>query len=172
MRCALPDRVSPVFIQVVSSPLGWSPLSSFLVTWFPSGDTQGPSVVFEAVDVICSGPLKFSYKYDDFCPLPDRDVGPSVHECDVDISFHFDLILISSYGVKLTITATRTYSNVGEHLIGCDCKGVVKYYLVTYCASFTNSLTNEVIPITHESRSTIQVQPKQLVHQTALSSKQ
>ena len=29
--CPLPDRVAPVFVQVVSSPLGWSFLSSFLV---------------------------------------------------------------------------------------------------------------------------------------------
>ena len=71
--------------------------SCHMVSNFPTGDTQGPSVVFEAVDVICSGPLKFSYKYDYFCPLPDRDVGPSAHECDVDISFHFDLACISSY---------------------------------------------------------------------------
>ena len=31
LRCPLPDRVAPVFVQVVSSPLGWSPLSYFLV---------------------------------------------------------------------------------------------------------------------------------------------
>ena len=43
----LPYRVAPVFVQVVSSPLGWSPLSSFLVEWSPCGDTRGPLVVFE-----------------------------------------------------------------------------------------------------------------------------
>ena len=46
----LPYRVAPVFVQVVSPSLGWSPLSSFLVIWSPTGDTRGPSVVFEAVD--------------------------------------------------------------------------------------------------------------------------
>ena len=46
----LPDRVAPVFVQIVSPPLRWSPLSSFLVVWAPRGDTHGPSVVFEAVD--------------------------------------------------------------------------------------------------------------------------
>ena len=34
--CPLPFRVAPVFVQVVSPPLGWSPLSSFLVIWSPS----------------------------------------------------------------------------------------------------------------------------------------
>ena len=43
--CPLPYRADPVFVQVVSPPLGWSPLSSFLVTWSPSGDMRGPSVV-------------------------------------------------------------------------------------------------------------------------------
>ena len=49
--CSLPYRVAPVFVQVVSPPLGWSPLSSFLVIWSPSGDARGPSVVFEAVEI-------------------------------------------------------------------------------------------------------------------------
>ena len=49
----LPYRVAPVFVQVVSPSLGWSPLSSFLVIWSPAGDTRGPSVVFEAVDMPC-----------------------------------------------------------------------------------------------------------------------
>ena len=51
--CPLPYRVAPVFVQVVSPPLGWSPLTSFLVIWSPSGDARGPSVVFEAVDMPC-----------------------------------------------------------------------------------------------------------------------
>ena len=51
--CPLPYRVAPVFVQVVSPPLGWSPLSSFLVIWSPSGDARGPSVVFEAVNMPC-----------------------------------------------------------------------------------------------------------------------
>ena len=52
--CPLPYRVAPVFVQVVSPPLGWSPLTSFLVIWSPSGDARGPSVVFEAVDILHS----------------------------------------------------------------------------------------------------------------------
>ena len=57
--CPLPYRVALVFVQVVSPPLDWSPLSSFLVTWSPSGDTRGPSVVFEAVDMPCPGQFHF-----------------------------------------------------------------------------------------------------------------
>ena len=46
------------FVQVVSPPLGWSPLSSFLVIfWSPSGDARGPSVIFEAVNMPCPGPF-------------------------------------------------------------------------------------------------------------------
>ena len=92
----LPYRVAPVFVQVVSPSLGWSPLSSFLVIWSPTGDTRGPSVVFEAVDMPCPGPFHFSYSVDyiyDFCPLPDPDVGLSVFVCDVEhTSFHFCLL--------------------------------------------------------------------------------
>ena len=54
----------------LSPPLGWSPLSSFLVIilWSPSGDTRGPLVVFEAVDMLCPEPFHFphiaDYVYD------------------------------------------------------------------------------------------------------------
>ena len=85
--CPLPDRVALVFIQVISPPLGWSPLSSFLVIWSPSGDTRGPSVVFEAVDMAGPGPFHFSHIADyiyDFCPLPDLDVGISILVRDVE----------------------------------------------------------------------------------------
>ena len=72
LRCPLPDRVTPIFVQVVSPSLGWSPLPYFLVVSSPSGD--------------------FSYIADyiyDFCPVSDPDVGPSVLKCDVEhISFH------------------------------------------------------------------------------------
>ena len=59
--CPLPYRVAPVFVQVISPPLGWSPLSSFLVIWSPSGDMRCSSVVFEAVDMPCPGPFHFSH---------------------------------------------------------------------------------------------------------------
>ena len=41
------------------------------LSWPPSGDTRGPSVVFEAVDMPCPGPFHFSYSVDyiyDLCP--------------------------------------------------------------------------------------------------------
>ena len=95
MCCPLPYRVAPVFVQVVSPPLGWSPLSSFLVIWSPSGDARGPSVIFEAVNMPCRGPFHFSHSVDyiyEFCPLPNPDVGPSIFVCDVEhTSFHFGL---------------------------------------------------------------------------------
>ena len=84
--CPLPDRVAPVFVRVVSPPFGWSPLSSFLVIilWSPCGDTRGPSVVFEAVDMPCPGRFHFSHIADyiyDFCLLPGPDVGLSIIVC-------------------------------------------------------------------------------------------
>ena len=85
--CPLPYRVAPVFVQVVSPPIGWSPLTSFLVIWSPSGDARGPSVVFEAVDMPCPGPFHFSHSVEyiyEFCPLPNPDVGPSIFVCDVE----------------------------------------------------------------------------------------
>ena len=78
--CPLPYRVAPVFVQVVSPQLGWSPLSSFLVIW-SRGDARGPSVVFEAVDMPCPGPFHCSHSVDYihyFCPLPDPDVALSI----------------------------------------------------------------------------------------------
>ena len=46
----LPYRVAPVFVQVVSPSLGWSPLSSFLVIWSPTGDTRGHQLVIVFVN--------------------------------------------------------------------------------------------------------------------------
>ena len=92
--CPLPYRVAPVFVQVVSPPLGWSPLPSFLVIWSPSGEARGPSVVFEADDIPYPGPFHFYHSVDyiyEFCPLPDPDVGPSIFVCDVE---HTSFILV------------------------------------------------------------------------------
>ena len=84
-----------VLCHIVSLQLGWSPLSSFLVIWYPSGNTRGPSDVFEAVDMPCPGPFHFSYSVDyiyDICPLPDPHVGLSIFVCDGEhSSFHFGL---------------------------------------------------------------------------------
>ena len=71
------------------------PCRLVLSLWSPSGDTRGPSVVFEAVDMPCPGPFHCSYSVDyihDFCPLLDPDVGLSICVCDVEhTSFHFGL---------------------------------------------------------------------------------
>ena len=67
----------------------------FLSLWSPSGNSRGPSVVFEAVDMPCPGPFHFSHIADyiyDFCLLPDPDVGLSIFVCDVEhTSFHFGM---------------------------------------------------------------------------------
>ena len=58
-----------------------------------SGDTRGPSVVFEAVDMPSQDHFSriADYIYD-FCLLSDPDVGLSVLVCDVEhTSFHFGL---------------------------------------------------------------------------------
>ena len=65
------------------------------LSWSPSGDTRGPSVVFEAVDMAFPGPSHFYHSVDyiyECCPLPDPDVGPSIFVCDVEHnSFHVGL---------------------------------------------------------------------------------
>ena len=43
--CPLPYRVAPVFVQVVSRPLGWYALSSFPVVCSPRGATRSPERV-------------------------------------------------------------------------------------------------------------------------------
>ena len=63
LACSAPSSVRscpppPVFVQVVSPPLGWSPLSSFIVVWYPRCGTRRPNVVFQAVDVPYIGPLR------------------------------------------------------------------------------------------------------------------
>ena len=104
----LPYRVAPVFVQVVSPPLGWSPLTSFPVIWSPSGDTRGLSVVFEAVDMPCPGSFHFSHSVDyiyEFCPPPNPDVGPSIFVCDagVEIKPNFPLAWGMSSPEKLLV---------------------------------------------------------------------
>ena len=81
----LPYRVAPVFVQVVSPPLGLSPLSYVLVIWSPSGVRRRKSVIFEAVDMHCPGLLHVYHITDyiyDFCLLTDPNVGLSVLVCE------------------------------------------------------------------------------------------
>ena len=54
------DRFPPVSVYRSSlHRLTELPCRIFLsyILWSPSGDTRGPSIVFEAVDVACSGPI-------------------------------------------------------------------------------------------------------------------
>ena len=91
LSCVRSSAIScaPVFVQVVSPPIGWHPLSYFLVVWSPSGHTRGPSVVFEAVDMPCPGPCHCSHRFDH---IHDPDVGLSIFVCDVEhTSFDFGL---------------------------------------------------------------------------------
>ena len=61
-----------------------------LVISSPNGDTRGPPVVFEAVDMPCPGPFHFSYIAEyiyNFFPLPDPHVDLSILVCDVSRTF-------------------------------------------------------------------------------------
>ena len=94
MCCPLPDRVAPVFVQVVSSPLGGSSLSSFF--------SYGLQVV--TLEVHLSSLRRLIWPTRDhfvfitlliisaLCPLPDSDVGLSILVCDIGhTSAHFGL---------------------------------------------------------------------------------
>ena len=119
--------------MIASPPLGWSPLWAFLGVWSPSGDMRDPSVVFELVDVPCTGPLNLSHIADyiyDLCPLPDPDVDclclyvmlsfslwsrlPQVyhvHACWVSMSLHHNTNYdILSASVHLSLQADGNVS--------------------------------------------------------------
>ena len=93
------------------------PCRIFLSYGLQSGDTRGPSVVFEAVDMPCPGPFHFSHSGDytyDFCPLPDPDVGLSILVCNVE---HISSILVCAatsllctYFVSVQISAPLCHS--------------------------------------------------------------
>ena len=93
--CPLPYRVVPVFVQVKSHHSFTGLPCRLLFIWSPSGDSRRTLIVSEAVDMPCPGPFHFSHSVHfiyDFCPIPDRDVGPSIFVCDVEhTSFHFGL---------------------------------------------------------------------------------
>ena len=115
--CPLPYHVAPVFVQVVSPPLGWSPLTSFLVIWSPSGDARGSSVVFEAVDMPCPGPFHFSHSVDyiyEFCPLPNPDVGPSIFVCDVEHTSQWRIVGCRGPGVHNSVGPSATFLKWGS----------------------------------------------------------
>ena len=74
LRCSLPGRITPVFIQSVSPSRGWSPGSSLFVVsvWSSSGDTRAPSVTSSVWLMCLAQNPSFSHVacyVDDFCPL-------------------------------------------------------------------------------------------------------
>ena len=48
--------VKSQFFPTLLVPISWT-----LAVWSPGGDTRGPSVIFEAVDMLCPGPFHFSH---------------------------------------------------------------------------------------------------------------
>ena len=101
-----PGRLSTVWLV---------PLSSLLVLWSPSGDTRGPSVVLEAVDIPCPGPFHADY-INDLCPLPDPDVAISILVCCVaHIYFHFGCAAESLWCANLvSVQVSAPYVIVGS----------------------------------------------------------
>ena len=143
--CPLPYRVAPVFVQVVSPPLGWSPLTSFLVIWSPSGDARGPSVVFEAVDMPCPGPFHFSHSVDyiyEFCPLPNPDVGPSIFVCDVEHTILFILVfaaasLFCACLVSVQVSAPYAIAGSTQELYTCLFRQMARLLLkISRCLAY------------------------------------
>ena len=87
LLCPLPDRVPSrrSFLQRLTCHR-----CRIFCHMVSMGDTRGPSVLFEAVDVHYPGPLNFLSLLS--CPLTDPDMGPSIPVCDVEhTSFHFSL---------------------------------------------------------------------------------
>ena len=101
-------------------------LQAFFVVWPSSGDPRDTSVVAEAVDVPCPGPLHFHHTADyiyDFC-LPNPDVGISILVSDVEhTSVHFDLcdrkFVLRLFGVSAHVSAP--YAIDGNTLVFYTC---------------------------------------------------
>ena len=81
MSCAVLCQIVSLQYLSRSSFNRLADLPYVLVGWSPSGDTRGPSVVFEMGYVLSPGPFHFSHIADyiyDFCPLPVPGGGLSV----------------------------------------------------------------------------------------------
>ena len=73
----------------------------------PSGDTQGPSVVFETVDMTCARPFHLSHFADyiyDICPVLEANVGFSILVCDVEHTSY------PCWSVRLHVCAVLVWS--------------------------------------------------------------
>ena len=97
LSCALLSQIVSLQYLSRSSLRRLAGFSCCIFLSYGRGDSRGPSVVFEAVDVLCQGPLHLSHIADytyDFCPLPDPTTCICLSDlvCDVEnTSFHFDL---------------------------------------------------------------------------------
>ena len=118
--CPLPYRVAPLFVQVVSPPLGWSLLSSFLVIWSPS---QSVAHRLSLRRLICSFNFSHSVHYIyDSCPLPDPDVGPSILVCDVE---HLSILVCAASSlfcaclVSIQVSAPYVIAGSTQELYTC-----------------------------------------------------
>ena len=122
-----------MFVQVVSPPIGWSPLSYFVVVWSQGGDTRGSSVVIEAVDLPCPGPLSFSDHVRVSCSLSDPVVGPSVLLCHVEhTSFHFGMRLCS-----VQVSAPHVIAGSKHDLCTCLFRQMARLILkICRCSAF------------------------------------
>ena len=128
------------------STLGWSRLPSFLVIWSPRCDMQGPSVVFEAVDMLFRRPFHFYHRVHyiyDFCPLPDPHVGPSIFVCDVEhTSFHFglcgrNLSLFCACLVSVQVSAPYVIAGSTHELNTCLVRQMAKLLLkISRCLAY------------------------------------
>ena len=133
--CHLQYRVAPVLFPTVPGRLSTAWLGSlvafschilYIILWYPSGDTRGPSVVFKEVDVTCPGPFNcsniFDYSYD-FCPLTNPFGGLSIIVCDVEhTSFHFGLCGRKWFGaclVSVQVSAPHVIAGSTQELCTC-----------------------------------------------------
>ena len=144
--CPLPYRVALVFVHVVSPTLGWSPLSSFLVIWYPSGDARGPSVVFEAVIMPRPGQFHFSHSVDyiyEFFRLPDPDVGPSIFVCDVELLLLLSILvcavasLFCACLVSVQVSAPYGIAGSTQELYTCPFRQMARLLLkISRCLAY------------------------------------
>ena len=99
--------------------------AAWLVPWSPRGDTRGPSVVFEAVDMPCPGPFNFLTLLIISMPFvlppdPSYYVGLSIFVSNVQhTSFDFGLCgrlisVLSAYMAQLTADRSCTHVSSGR----------------------------------------------------------
>ena len=129
-------------LQVVSLP--YLPMSSLhrlaglpcrLFLWYgqsPSGNTRGPLVAFEAVNVPCSGPLQFSHFADyvyDLRPIPEPDLDISIIACDVEHIVGPTSVAASwFYALLLKISRCLAYASQTAIILRCTRVSICRSY--------------------------------------------